>query len=84
MDILITAGPMKKKGFEAYLAGENQVVAELRAEGALSVAYRRTDGGGVFGVLHCTDLAEAKAQVARLPFVAHGFLEFEFAEIVSL
>jgi hypothetical protein len=34
--------------------------------------------------LHCTDLAEAKAQVARLPFVAHGFLEFEIAEIVSL
>jgi uncharacterized protein YciI len=84
MDFLITAGAFKKKGFEAYRAGEDKVVAELRAEGVLSAAYRRLDGGGVFGVLHCTDLAEAKEQVARLPFVAHGFLEFEFAEIVSL
>lgn len=84
MDFLITAGAWKKKGFEAYRAGEDQVVAELRAEGVLSAAYRRADGSGVFGILHVADLAEAKAQVARLPFVAHGFLEFEFAEIVSL
>jgi uncharacterized protein YciI len=84
MDFLITAGAWKKEGFEAYLAAEKQVVAELGAEGILTAAYRRLDGGGVFGVVHCTDLAEAKKQVARLPFVAHGFLEFEFAEIVPL
>jgi uncharacterized protein YciI len=84
MDFLITAGAWKKEGFEAYLAEEKQVVAELQAEGILSAAYRKLDGSGVFGVVHCTDLAEAKAQVARLPFVAHEFLEFEFAEIVPL
>lgn len=84
MDILITAGAWKKQGFEAHKAGEDQMVAELRAEGVLTAAYLRTDGGGVFGILHVADLAEAKVQVARLPFVAHGFLEFEFAEIVSL
>lgn len=84
MDFLITAGAWKKKGFEAYLAEEKQVVAELQAEGILSSAYRKLDGSGVFGVVHCSDLAEAKAQVARLPFVAHGFLEFEFTEIVPL
>jgi muconolactone delta-isomerase len=84
MDFLITAGAWKKQGFEAHKAGEDQVVAELRAEGVLTAAYRRADGGGVFGIFHVADLAEAKAQVARLPFVAHGFLEFEFAEIVSL
>jgi uncharacterized protein YciI len=83
MDFLITSG-RPKEGFEAYRAGEEQVVAELRAEGVLSAAYRRADGSGVFGILHAADLAEAKAQVARLPFVAHGFSEFEFAEIVSL
>ncbi|HZR37619.1 MAG TPA: hypothetical protein VFA75_19765 [Nevskia sp.] len=84
MDFLITAGAWKKKGFEAHLTAEKQVIAELRAEGILSAAYRRLDGGGVLGVVHCADLAEAKAQVARLPFVAHGFLEFEFAEVVPL
>jgi len=84
MDFLITAGAWKKPGFEAHKAGEDKVVAALRAEGVLTAAYRRADGSGVFGVLHCTDLAEAKVQVARLPFVAHGFLELEFAEIVSL
>jgi uncharacterized protein YciI len=84
MDFLITAGAFKKKGFEALKSAEDTAVRELRAEGVLSAPYRKVDGSGVFGIIHAKDLAEAKAQVARLPFVAHGFLEFDFAEIVSM
>jgi uncharacterized protein YciI len=84
MDFLITAGSLKREGFEAYRAEEDQVVDELRAEGVLSVAYRRTDGASVIGIVHGADLAEVKAQVVRLPFVAHGFLEFEYAEVMPL
>jgi uncharacterized protein YciI len=84
MDFLITAGPPNREGFEAYRAQEDRVVDELRAEGVLSAAYRRADGAGVFGIAHGADLAEVKAQVARLPFVAHGFVEFEYVEIVPL
>lgn len=84
MDFLITAGAWKKKGFEALKSAEDTIVCEMKAEGVLLVPYRKADGSGVFGIIHAKDLAEAKAQVARLPFVAHGFLEFEFAEIVPL
>jgi muconolactone delta-isomerase len=85
MDFLITsAGAFKKAGAEAYRAEEDRVVDELRAEGVLSAAYRRTDGAGVLGIAHGTDLASVKAELARLPFVAHGFIEFEFVEVVPL
>jgi muconolactone delta-isomerase len=84
MDFLITAGAFKKAGAEAYRAEEDRVVDELRAEGVLSAAYRRTDGAGVFGIAHGSDLASVKAELARLPFVAHGFMEFEFVEVVPL
>jgi uncharacterized protein YciI len=84
MDFLITAGAFKKEGWEAHRAEEDQVVAELRAEGVLSAPYRRTDGASVIGIVHGSDLAAVKAQVARLPFVAHGFLEFEYFEVVPL
>jgi muconolactone delta-isomerase len=84
MDFLITAGAPTKEGWEAYKAGEDQVVGELRAEGVLSASYRRTDGAGVFGIAHGADLDAVKAQIARLPFVAHDFIEFDYVEIVPL
>ena len=83
MDFLISSG-IPKEGFEAYKAEEARVVNELRAEGVLSAAYRRADGSGVFGIAHGADLATVQAHVARLPFVAHGFSEFDYAEIVPL
>jgi muconolactone delta-isomerase len=84
MDFLITASTFKKPGAEAYRAEEGRAIDELRAEGVMSAAYRRTDGGGVLGIAHGPDLASVKAQLARLPFVAHGFMEFEYVEIVPL
>jgi uncharacterized protein YciI len=84
MDFLITAGAYKKKGFEALKSAEDTVVRELKAEGVLSAPYRKADGSGVFGIIHAKDLAEAKAQVGRLPLVAEGFVDFEYAEIVPL
>jgi muconolactone delta-isomerase len=84
MDLLITAGAPTKEGWEAYKAEEDKVVNELRAEGVLSAGYRRTDGAGVLGIVHGADLDAVKAQLARLPFVAHGFSDFEYVEVVPL
>ena len=84
MEFLIAAGVPTKEGWEAYKSEEAQVVGELRAEGVLSASYRRTDGAGVFGIVRGTDLAAIKAEIARLPFVAHGFIEFEYVEIAPL
>jgi muconolactone delta-isomerase len=84
MDFLISASAFKRVGAEAYRAEEDRVLDELRAEGVVSAAYRRTDGAGVLGIVHGADLASVKAELARLPFVAHGFIEFEYVEVVSL
>ena len=84
MDFLITAGAPTKEGWEAYKAEEDKVVNELRAEGVLSASYRRADGAGVFGIAHGADRAAVKAKIARLPFVAHGFSEFEYVVVVPL
>jgi muconolactone delta-isomerase len=84
MDFLITGGAFKKEGWEAHKAEEDQVVDELRAEGTLSAAYRRCDNSTVFGIVHGADLDAVKTQLARLPFVAHGFSEFEYVEVVPL
>ncbi|MCV7431567.1 hypothetical protein [Mycolicibacterium bacteremicum] len=84
MNFLITAGMLKSDGIEAYRADEDRALAELRAEGVISAAYRRCDGGGVIGIAHGTDLASVQANLARLPFVTHGFIAFTFAEVVPL
>ncbi|WP_059014354.1 hypothetical protein [Mycobacterium sp. M26] len=83
MDFLITADKLAA-GAEAYRAQEDRVVADLRAEGVISAAYRRCDGGGVVGIAHAADLATLRSQLARLPFVSHGLMKFEFVEIVTL
>jgi uncharacterized protein YciI len=84
MDFFITATLHKTDGLEEHRAEEDRVLSELRAEGVVSAAYRRTDGQGAVGIVHGTDLADVQAHVARLPFVAHGFMSFEYTEVVPL
>jgi muconolactone delta-isomerase len=84
MNFLITASAFKKPGAEAYRAAEDRMLDELRAEGVVSAAYRRTTDNSVLGIVHGADLASVQAQLARLPFVAHGFIEFEYVEVVPL
>jgi hypothetical protein len=84
MDFFVTATMIKTDGAEAYRAEETRTLNELRAAGVVSVAYLRTDGAGLIGVVHGTDLAAVKANLGRLPFVTHGFMAFEYAEIVPL
>jgi hypothetical protein len=47
-------------------------------------AFLRTDGQGLVGIVQGTDLADVKAHVERLPFVANGLMAFEYAEVVPL
>ena len=39
---------------------------------------------GVIGILEGPSLQEVQAQMARLPFVAHGLLTFEYTEVNPL
>jgi hypothetical protein len=68
----------------AALSGEEtRVLNQLRAEGTVVAAYRRVTGG-VVGVFQGASLVEVQAQLARLPFVANGYLTFEYVEAVEL
>lgn len=63
---------------------ETRALNELRAEGVVTAAHLRTDGQGLVGIVQGTDLADIKAHLARLPFVANGLMAFEYAEVVPL
>jgi hypothetical protein len=54
----------------------------LRAKGVVTSAYLRTDGQGLVGIVQGADLADVKSHLGRLPFVAHGLMAFEYAEVV--
>jgi hypothetical protein len=67
-----------------YREEETRVLDELRAEGVVRSAFLRTDGRGLVGIVQGTDLAEVKMHLARLPFVAHGVMSFDYAEVEPL
>jgi hypothetical protein len=67
----------------AALSGEEtRVLNQLRAETVVA-AYRRVTGG-VVGIFQGASLVEVQAQLAQLPFVANGYLTFEYVEAVEL
>jgi len=63
---------------------ETRVLDQLREEGIVREAFRRTNGRGVIGIFVGPSLAEVQAQVSRLPFVALGLLHFEYTEVTEL
>ncbi|MFJ4847148.1 MULTISPECIES: YciI family protein [unclassified Streptomyces] len=63
---------------------EHRVLEELRAEGTVLAAFRRHDRRGAFLVAEAADPADARARLGRLPFVAHGILTLEYAEVSPL
>jgi muconolactone delta-isomerase len=67
-----------------HRAEEDRVLAELRNEGVVREAFRRTAGPGVISILEAPSLEEAQAQMGRLPFVALGFMSFEYTEVTPL
>jgi hypothetical protein len=81
MNFFVTATMITTDGAEAHRAEETRTLNELRGEGVVSAAYLRTDGQGLIGIVHGTDLSDVQA---RLPFVVHGLMAFEYAEIVPL
>jgi hypothetical protein len=67
-----------------YLDEEKRVLAELREEGVVRDAFSPAGGHGVISFLEGPSLQDVQAQLARLPFVAHGLLTFDYTEVVPL
>ena len=66
------------------LEEEKRVLAELRAEGVVREAFSPAVGHGVISILEGPSLQDVQTQMARLPFVAHELLTFDYTEIVPL
>jgi muconolactone delta-isomerase len=67
-----------------HAAEETRVLNELRQEGTVREAFRRTSGHGVVGIFVGPSLEEVQAQISRLPFVALGLLHFDYTEVTEL
>jgi muconolactone delta-isomerase len=66
------------------LAEEKRVLAELREQGLVREAFTPAGGHGVISIIEAPSLEEARTQMARLPFVAHGLLTFDYTEVNEL
>lgn len=84
MYFFVTATMTDFDNATAYRDEETRVLNELRAEGVVSSAYLRTDGGGLVGIVQGANLDDVKTHLGRLPFVANGLMAFEYAEVVPL
>jgi uncharacterized protein YciI len=67
-----------------YLDEEKAVLAELRQQGLIREAFTRTGSHGVISILEAPTLEDARTQMNRLPFVAHGIMTFDYTELTEL
>lgn len=67
-----------------HLQEESQILKELREDGIVREAFRRTAGPGVIGIFEADSLEELRVQLRRLPFEALGFMTFEYTEVTEL
>ena len=67
-----------------HLQEEERVLKDLREEGIVREAFRRTSGHGVIGIFSAPSLEELRTQIGRLPFVALGFMTFDYTEVTEL
>jgi hypothetical protein len=84
MYFFVTATLIQPEKDAEFRDEETRVLNGLRAEGVVTSAYLRTDGGGLVGIVQGTDLAEVQTRLGRLPFVANGLMAFEYAEVVPM
>lgn len=81
---VLVIGHLTGKDIGPYLSAEGRRVAELRADGLVRDVFLKADRSGPILVLNNTSAAEAREQLATLPFVEHALVEFEYIEINDL
>ena len=64
-----------------YIDEEMKILADLKGEGVVEHAYRRSQGPGVFIIANARDLGDAQRQLGRLPFVALGHMTLDFTPV---
>jgi hypothetical protein len=64
-----------------YIDEEMKILADLKGEGVVEHAYRRSQGPGVFLIVNANALGDAQQQLGRLPFVAQGLMTFGYTPV---
>jgi hypothetical protein len=60
---------------------ETGAVAQLKADGVMKAAYRRSAEPGVYVVLEGSSIDAVAERVNTLPFVAEGLMTLDYEEI---
>lgn len=64
-----------------YVEEEKVVSLQLQDEGSTLFAVRRLDQPGVYLLIQASDLADAEANMSRLPFVSAGVMAVSYIEV---
>jgi hypothetical protein len=67
-----------------YIDDEMRVLGELKAEGIIKSAYRRTAGPGGYFLLEGPSIDAVRERVDTLPFVIENLMTLEYDEIYEI
>lgn len=81
MLFLATGRILRPNDTAEHMPEEVRVFDELRHEGFIQEVFFLQPGPGVVNVVQAPSLQAAQAELARLPFVSLGLMEFELAEV---
>lgn len=84
MYVLATGTFTDRSKLAPLIKAEVAHVHQLRHEGVVTQAFRRTDGLGAVLILQVDNLAEAHDKLSQLPFMQAGVMTVEYAELAPL
>jgi hypothetical protein len=67
-----------------HRAEEERAVAQLKADGVIKAAYRRSAEPGVYVVLEGSGIDAVAERVNTLPFVVEGLMTLDYEEIYEI
>jgi uncharacterized protein YciI len=63
---------------------ELRAVAQLKTDGVMKAAYRRTAEPGVYLILEGSSVDAVRERVDSLPFVVEGLMTVEYEEVYAI
>jgi hypothetical protein len=78
---VLVIGHLTGKDIRPHLEAEGHAVAGLRADGLIRDVFLKSDRTGPILLLNDTTAAEAPGRLARLPFIKHELVTFDYIEL---
>lgn len=67
-----------------YVDEEIRVTSDLREEGVIKQAFRRSAGPGTYLIIEAASEKAARESLGRLPFISEGLMTFDYTEIYEV